>query len=68
MVAIGNHEYGKKNCFFHSLIIVDYPEQPFKPSWMDYGVDSGGENGNVFQIVKINWKRYSIFETLFNAQ
>eukprot|EP01138_Halocafeteria_seosinensis_P011144 gb/GECG01011381.1/.p1 GENE.gb/GECG01011381.1/~~gb/GECG01011381.1/.p1 ORF type:complete len:601 (+),score=26.91 gb/GECG01011381.1/:1-1803(+) len=32
MVGIGNHEY-------------DWPGQPFKPSWNDYGTDSGGECG-----------------------
>eukprot|EP01133_Synstelium_polycarpum_P010867 gene10867-12661_t len=32
MVSIGNHEY-------------DFPQQPFYPSWSDYGSDSGGECG-----------------------
>ncbi|KYQ90071.1 hypothetical protein DLAC_08655 [Tieghemostelium lacteum] len=36
MVTIGNHEY-------------DYMEQPFKPSWSNYGTDSGGECGVPYQ-------------------
>lgn len=32
MVGIGNHEW-------------DYPGQPFRPPWSDYGSDSGGEAG-----------------------
>eukprot|EP01132_Coremiostelium_polycephalum_P000616 gene616-765_t len=36
MVSIGNHEY-------------DYTGQPFAPSWSNYGTDSGGECGVVYQ-------------------
>jgi len=54
MVSIGNHEY-------------DYPDQPFKPSWGNYGTDSGGECGvpynNLFNMpgpVGVNNLWYSV--------
>jgi hypothetical protein len=37
MIGIGNHEY-------------DYPNQPWKPDWSNYGKDSGGECGIPYSV------------------